>query len=389
MRLQLRTVSIVDQFSPLGLDPTIRGTGKFRLRYERLAPKNIDNIGAKLATGELELEVKDAEKLPEQEKEGFTAWGKEIGGLQAGLGYDPGQKRAYSPGETVKLVVRVRNVGKEGVKFKYVRQFFIENPPNVTDGDGMPVPLPHITAFGFHALVDVNLAPGKEIELYELKLEPRSATQSVNNRERTLFGTGKFSVQYERLVEPDNDKVLGKLATGKLELEIKTETKEKGFTAWGKEVGGLQAGLGFRPYEKRACSHSETVKLVVRVRNVGKFLHPFFENQLTVKDGEGKPVPQQNVNDEIGGRTPGELKLAPGKEIDLHELKRELRPANESGNKRFESLYGTGKVSVQYEQVLGMPSMGVPGWKLDPNLGKLATGQLELEIKSAAATGVR
>jgi hypothetical protein len=49
----------------------------------------------------LELEVKDAEKLPEKvEKAGFTAWGREVGGLQAGLGYPPGQHRTSYTGET-------------------------------------------------------------------------------------------------------------------------------------------------------------------------------------------------------------------------------------------------------------------------------------------------
>jgi hypothetical protein len=52
----------------------------------------------------------------EKEKEGFTAWSNEVGGLQAGLGFHPGQKRADRHGETVKLVVRVRNVGKEQVQ---------------------------------------------------------------------------------------------------------------------------------------------------------------------------------------------------------------------------------------------------------------------------------
>ncbi len=163
----------------------------------------------------------EGEKMP-PEKEPFNAWGKEVGGLQAGLGFPAGEKRAYSHGETVKLVVRVRNVGKEGVKFRYVRQFFIENPPTVTDGDGKPVPLPHTRVWGFHALVEVNLAPGKEIELHELKLELRPANESGKDWERILFGTGKFSVQYEQLIGPGNDKILGKLATGKLELEIKT-----------------------------------------------------------------------------------------------------------------------------------------------------------------------
>ena len=80
------------------------------------------------------------QKQGQEREEGFTAWGKEVGGLQAGLGYHPGQKRAYSHGETVRLVVRVRNVGKEEVKFQYLRQFFIETPPTVTDADGKPVP---------------------------------------------------------------------------------------------------------------------------------------------------------------------------------------------------------------------------------------------------------
>ncbi len=76
------------------------------------------------------------EKEKDKEKEPFTAWGKEVGGLQAGLGYHPSQKRAYSHGETARLVVRVRNVGKEEVKFQYLRHFFIENPPAVMDDKG-------------------------------------------------------------------------------------------------------------------------------------------------------------------------------------------------------------------------------------------------------------
>jgi RNA polymerase sigma factor (sigma-70 family) len=165
----------------------------------------------------------------DQDKEGFTAWGKEIGGLQAGLGFHPGEKRAYSHGETVKLVVRVRNVGKEGVRFQYLRQFFIETPPAVTDGDGKPVPLGRLTAFGIHIPVVVDLAPGKEIELYELKRELRPASESGNKKLSTLYGTGKFQFQYERIFGNSSsgsiklDPTLSKLATGKLELEIKSD----------------------------------------------------------------------------------------------------------------------------------------------------------------------
>src|SRR5262249_11793892 len=109
------------------------------------------------------------EKEKEKEKEAFTAWGKEINGLQAGLGFRPGEKRAYSHGETVKLVVRVRNVGKEPVKFEYLKEFFMETPPTAMDSQGKPVPsgLHCVLAF-IHLPVEVTVAAGKEIELYEL-----------------------------------------------------------------------------------------------------------------------------------------------------------------------------------------------------------------------------
>src|SRR5262249_48320072 len=157
--------------------------------------------------------------------------------------------------------------------------YFIETPPAVTDGKGKPVLLRRRDAGGLvHVPVEVNLAPGKEIEVYELKLDPRTETQSVHEGQWNLDGTGTFSVQYERLAHPDIDKILEKLATGKLERVIKSSSPpaddkppqkqeqklgEEGCTAWGKEVGGLQAGLGFRPGEKRLYTHGETVNLVV------------------------------------------------------------------------------------------------------------------------------
>jgi hypothetical protein len=103
------------------------------------------------------------------------------------------------------------------VTFRYVRQSFLENPPAVTDGKGSSVPLERVTVFGFHALVPVNLAPGKEVEVGERQLELKP----------TLYGTGKFSIQYERLETPENDKTLSKLATGKLELEVKDKVEMK------------------------------------------------------------------------------------------------------------------------------------------------------------------
>ena len=170
----------------------------------------------------------------EQDKEGFTAWGKEVGGLQAGLGYRPGEHRAYGSGETVRLVVRVRNVGKEAVKFQYFNEFFYENPPTVRDDDGAPIPLEGAEFSGLPVPVEVNLAPGREVKLYEMNLELRPASERGKDRPVwILYGPGKFQIQYERVggdpvlpgeMGPNHDPaLLSKLATGKLELEIKSD----------------------------------------------------------------------------------------------------------------------------------------------------------------------
>ena len=326
-------------------------------------------------------------------------------------GYLPGQNRVYRHGETVKLVVQVRNVGKKEVKFAYFNEFFWENPPAVTDGKGKPVPIEGGGFTGIAKLVEVNLAPGKEVNLCELNVELRPVSERGKGRPVwTLYGAGKFQLQYENIGggnigtgEIKFDPVLSNLATGNLELEVKDaeklpqeqEQEKEGSTAWGKEVGGLQAGLGFRPGERRVYHHGETVTLVVRVRNVGKeavrfsYLQPFIEHALTVTDSDGKPVPQLTIIPDIGEYLPGEVELPPGKEIELHELKRNLKvpppPAiNDLGVSDLDvsyALYGTGKISVQYEQVLGTPEMGYQEWRLDPALSKLATGKLELEVK--------
>jgi RNA polymerase sigma factor (sigma-70 family) len=183
-------------------------------------------------------------KDQETEKEGFTAWGMEVGGLQAGLSFRPGEHRAYNHGETVRLVVRVRNVGKGTVKFEYLKQFLDENPPTVTDADGKTVPqeeFPVMTLAPRHAPVEVTLAPGREIVLessidgasgvrHELKpATGKGKPTDGEYRGRPLYGTGKVSVQYDRLFGNSSkgriklDPTLSKLTTGKLELEIKPD----------------------------------------------------------------------------------------------------------------------------------------------------------------------
>jgi hypothetical protein len=164
----------------------------------------------------------------EKEKEAFTAWGTEADGLQAGLGYQPGHKRAYSYGETVPLVVRVRNVSKKEIRLNYMSAFFFDWPPSVTDDKGNAVPPLRVAGKGGeHNPVQVNLAPGKEIELAEVKLELIHNGGMRARQEALLHNPGKYQIQYEHVMyssgKYDIDPILGRLPTGKLELEIKSD----------------------------------------------------------------------------------------------------------------------------------------------------------------------
>lgn len=344
-----------------------------------------------------------------EEKEVFTAWGKEINGLQAGLGFPAGQKRAYTLGESVTIVLRVRNVGKEAVEFRHIGAFFVENQPTITDADGKRVQLPRLGAEGKHLPHTTTVAPGKEVELYNWGFDLRPQGEGSKQEWATIHGVGKFSLQCERVVGPTlsnpnhPNPALDKLATGKLELEVKEAKKpekpdrdKESVTAWGKEINGLQAGLSFRPGEKRAYAHGETVTLVVRVRNVGKetvkfeYIRQFLdENPPTVTGAVGKAIPQATT-DVMGFHVPVEVTLEPGKEVVLESRFHgacgwpyELRPAGGAGKaatKESHLVVGTGKVGIQYERVFGNSSAG--GIKLDPALAKLATGKLELEVES-------
>lgn len=178
----------------------------------------------------------------EKEKEAFTAWGERVGRLQVGLGFRPGEQRAYRHGETVTLVVRVRNVSEEEVKVEHLKKFFDENPPTVTGADGKSVPRARLTALGFHEPEEVSFPPGKEIELASVQFDLLPASErgkARTGRFPTLYvEAGKVSLQYDRVfgntssgsikVNPD----WLKLATGKLELEIKADPQEN------KDVGG-------------------------------------------------------------------------------------------------------------------------------------------------------
>jgi RNA polymerase sigma factor (sigma-70 family) len=187
-------------------------------------------------------EQKPEQKPEKPEKEPFTAWGKEVGGLQAGLGFRPGEQRAYALGETVTLVVRIRNVGKEKVKFEYLEQYLDEEPPVVTDADGKTLPQHRSPLLGEHFPVRVSLEPGQQIELkshmdgalavrhHLMSVKPSEQKPAERRQGRRLsVETGKVRIHYDRVLGDSSsgkinlDPALSKVGTGKLELEIKSD----------------------------------------------------------------------------------------------------------------------------------------------------------------------
>ena len=304
------------------------------------------------------------------EKEPFTAWGEEVNGVQIGVRL--GEQRIYEAGENVTLILRLRNNGKVQVPYRYGDEYFLKNPPLITDASGKAVTIKAMSVFGKVLLKSV--APGKEVDLVQLKLDLRPATERSKDAAWTIYGTGKFQIQYPVAgvvgeVRPDLPGM--SLTTGKLELEVKDP-----FTAWGKEVGGLQAGISLAPGAKRVYLHGETVTLVVRVRNVSKeavkfqYLERYFSSDTspTVTDSEGKPIfLDSKVLDAFSTYEPEQVDLAPGKEIAICWRPLALKP------EKFHTSYRTGKVWVQYEQLAGTD--------IDKVLSNLPTGKLEIEVK--------
>ena len=124
----------------------------------------------------------------------------------SGLGLPPGEKRAYSHGETVTLVVRVRNVGKEEVKFQYLRRVLHREPAHRDGRHGQAGP-PHQRR---HALLGYNAPrdgrdPGTGQGNRAVRMEARTwhmirqrwrptieATRPSTERGSSAFSTSRF-----------------------------------------------------------------------------------------------------------------------------------------------------------------------------------------------------
>ncbi|MFO0880707.1 MAG: RNA polymerase sigma factor [Gemmataceae bacterium] len=154
-----------------------------------------------------------------------TAWGKEVAGWQAGLAFRPPDRHSYRHGQTVKVVLRLRNVGTKTATFRHLWAFFPEHPPTVLDANGKAISFPRTLAEGLHVPRETTLGPGKEITLYEWQI----GLQEVGERSKyplTIHGTRTFTLECKHIVGPTSAHpvhpapALDKLATGQLKLEV-------------------------------------------------------------------------------------------------------------------------------------------------------------------------
>lgn len=337
-------------------------------------------------------------------KQPMTAWGEPVGGLQAGLSVRPDRK-VYYYGETVTLVVRVRNISKQPVKLKYIGQFLVEKPPTVTES-GKAISQLRIDVPGSHAPVEVTLQPGKEIELdsrlggggggvgapgFRYVLLPADNESGASQEHPLFVPTGKVALRYEQVIGNSSsgrmelDPVLTKLSTGKLELQVQDAKKREPGTAWGKQVDGLQAGIRLRAIDVlNAANQWEArppageipqggdLRFVVLVRNVSKE-----EVQLRYTQPSGWPCSEDGRDLKfspayIGGKPIWyEKTLKSGETWEVAQLNittRKPMPTESYSGLRLLRL-GTFRVSC-------------PSVLLQQKEGKLATGEVEIDIIS-------
>lgn len=350
-----------------------------------------------LAAADATQPTSEAPKTTEQEP--FTAWGKEVNGLQAGLGFKVGEKRAYHHGETANVVLQVRNVGKEAVEFKHIWAYFVENPPVITDASGKQVHLPRLEAEGQHGPRSAKIASGKTVELYEwrLELQPEKPRLGRNLRASTLYGTGKFSLHCERIVGPtsanpnDPNPAMSNLATGKLELEIlpvvpvqqETSKPKRGTMLlpatekklkWGEPVNGLRAALVMAPVPDEPDAEDKNDIFLV-VQNVTK-------TEVWLHASDAAPNPRQliwrdkdvleTVN-EVAKPIPADFQLQPG-EVAFFRMTHPPGKRNPGGRSTGSLIEESIRKDPEFslEGSMGISNAPDGAWS-----GKLVTGRTE------------
>ena len=279
------------------------------------APKaNREGEAAKKPEAGEPLDIRDMGKsdLLEAAEEAI-AWGKEVGGLQMGLALVPEDTHTVRQGEKLKFAVKLRNVGKAEATVTY--SVLRECAPQVTTDTGGRVSVSMPPPFDRYAApMKRTLKPGETITLYKPEVAVETQYQEPHTGPKTEVGTptirvrpGKYKLAYSSMIQSHP-----KLTTGTVEVEVKDQV------AWGKEAGGLQAGI-VGPESVRI---GEKARFVVKLRNVGKEtikvsawpLWTCYPGVVDAKGGRVRTTTAPAVGFEI---IPKALTLKPGETADV------------------------------------------------------------------------
>jgi hypothetical protein len=192
----------------------------------------------------------------DEKADAAIAWGKEVDGLQAGLFAEAATCRL---GDKLKFTVKLRNVGKAEVSVTYGMSYGLRDcaPQIATDTGGrvsVSMPPPSYVYRGFMLPpIKWALKPGETITLYnpEVVVESEDRAKVLGEMVVSIpticVAPGKYKIAFGGMIQSHP-----KLTTGTVEFEVKEPAKpvekqqKQAFTEWGKEVGGLQAGLGYK-----------------------------------------------------------------------------------------------------------------------------------------------
>src|SRR5262249_42842825 len=134
------------------------------------------------------------------------AWGKPLGGLQAGIAHGSGAKRTYQVGEAVPLVVRIRNISDKPVLLTYRAGFPDLLAPTVEDESGKRTPTAMPKNRLAWPLIERSINPREmvDIGIGRLKLDPVAKDGKVTVP-TLCAGLGTFKLSYSGFVKGNEE----------------------------------------------------------------------------------------------------------------------------------------------------------------------------------------
>ena len=146
-------------------------------------------------------------------------WGEADGGLQAGIAFDGSDRRAYSIGEAVPLVVKLRNVGADPITISFPATGLRHSRPMVEDADGgrPRVHMPPAVRYRIPILKRV-LKPGEEMEFSRVQLVLTADTPvGLVKHPHLIARPAEYTINYTVPLAGAHDPV----QTGRLKFVVK------------------------------------------------------------------------------------------------------------------------------------------------------------------------